>query len=230
MGGARNCNWLLERARSPLFAWAHHDDERSPTWLRRSIEVLDAAGEDALCAVPRLVLTDADGREVGEHGDGDLDLSSGPPHRRLSAVLQLHVGQAHFGLMRTAVLRAAGGVAVSTAGEMVLPAALALRGRLEVVPERGLLRIRQYAERHGGNRAAEAAWVNPDRPPTVFPYSRSTVLLLRSVAAAPLDPAERARCIATVLRRWTVPRWRTFVGDVARLPWDAGLVRGAPQR
>jgi hypothetical protein len=180
--------------------------------------------------VPRLVLTDADGHEVGEHSDGDLDLSSGPPHRRLDAVLFRHVGQAHFGLMRTVALRAVGGVAVSTAGEMVLPAALALRGRLEVVPELGLLRIRQHTERHGGNRAAEAAWVNPDRPRTVFPYSRSTALLLRAVAAAPLDPAERARCVATVLRRWTIPGWRTFVGDVARLPLDAGLIRSAPPR
>lgn len=229
VGGARNSNWLLERARSPLFAWAYHDDVRDPAWLRRSVEVLDAAGEAAVCAVPRVVLVDADGREVGEHGDGDPDLASGltsgAPHRRLGAVLRRMVGQVQFGVVRTAVLRAVGGVTVSTAGEMVLPAALALRGRLPVVPERGLLGIRQHPERHGGDRASEAAWVDPDRPRTLFPYSRSTALLLRAVAAAPLDPAERARCTATVLGRWTVPGWRTIAGDVVRLPWDAGLVR-----
>ncbi len=229
VGGAHNSNWLLERARSPLFAWAYHDDVRDPAWLRRSVEVLDAAGEEAVCAVPRVVLVDAGGREVGEHGDGDPDLASGltstAPHRRLGAVLRRMVGQVQFGVVRTAVLRAVGGVTVSTAGEMVLPAALAMRGRLPVVPERGLLGIRQHPERHGGDRASEAAWVDPDRPRTLFPYSRSTSLLLRAVAAAPLDPAERARCAATVLGRWTVPGWRTIAGDVARLPWDAGLVR-----
>lgn len=231
VGGARNFNWLIERGRcSPLFAWAHYDDVRGPTWLRRSVEVLDAAGEDTLCAVPRVVLIDALGREVGEHNDSCLDLASGPPHRRLDAVLRDHVEQVHYGLMRTAALRRAGGVAVSTAAEMVLPAALALRGRLEMVPERGLLRIRKHAERHGGDRATEAAWVDPDRPRRVFPYARSTALLLRAVAAAPIDGAERARCLATVLRRWTVPGWRMVAGDVARLPWDAGLVGSAPPR
>ncbi len=227
VGGARNANWLLARARSPLFAWAYHDDVREPTWLRRSVEVLDAAGQDAVCAVPRVVLVDDDGREVGEHDDGDLDLASGPAHRRLATVLRRMVGQVQFGVIRTATLRDVGGVTVSTAGEMVLPAALALRGRLELVPERGLLGIRQHAERHGGDRATEAAWVDPARPRTVFPYSRSTALLLRAVAAAPLDAAERARCVATVLGRWTLPRWRTIVGDVVRLPRDAGLVGSA---
>lgn len=229
IGGARNSNWLLERACSPLFAWAYHDDLRDPTWLRRSVEVLDDAGAAAVCAVPRVVLVDAEGREVGEHEDGDLDLASGPPHQRLGAVLSGVVGQVQFGLMRTWAARAAGGVTVSIAGEMVLPAALALRGRLEMVPERGLLRIRQHAERHGGDRATEAAWVDPSRPRTVFPYSRSTALLLRAVAAAPLDPTERARCAVTVLGRWTVPGWRTLVGDVVRLPQDVGLVRTRPE-
>ncbi len=229
LGGARNCNWLLEHARTPLFAWAYHDDVRDPAWLRRSVEVLDDAGAGAVCAVPRVALVDADGREVGEHQDGDLDLASGPAHRRLDEVLGRVVGQVQFGLMRTAVVRAAGGVTASTAGEMVLPASLALRGRLELVPERGLLRIRSHDERHGGTRATEAAWVDPHRRRAAFPYSRSTLLLLRAVEAAPLGRAERARCAATVLRRWTLPGWRTIAGDVVRLPQDLGLVR-APRR
>ena len=228
IGGGRNAAWLLDHARSPLFAWAYHDDVRSETWLRRSVEVLDDAGPGAVCAVPRVVLVDTEGREVGEHQDGDADLAGGlaasAPHRRLGTVLRRMVGQVGFGLMRTAAARAAGGVRVSTAGEMVLPAALALAGRLEVVPERGLLHIRAHDQRHGGDRASEAAWVDPSRPRTVFPYSRSTFLLLGAVGAAPLDVVERARCAATVLGRWTVPGWRTVAGDLVRLPQDAGLV------
>ena len=228
VGGAHNAEWLLDHARSPLFAWAYHDDLRDPAWLRRSVEVLGDAGAAAVCAVPRVVLVDTEDREVGEHQDGDAALADGlagpSPHVRLGTVLRRMVGQVGFGLMRTAAARAAGGVRVSTAGEMVLPAALALAGRLEVVPERGLLRIRAHDERHGGDRATEAAWVDPSRPRTVFPYSRSTFLLLQAVGAAPLDAAERVRCAATVLGRWTVPGWRTIVGDLARLPRDAGLV------
>ncbi|WP_402467093.1 glycosyltransferase family 2 protein [Isoptericola aurantiacus] len=228
IGGGRNAAWLLDHARSPLFAWAYHDDVREETWLRRSVEVLDDAGTGAVCAVPRVVLVDPQDREVGEHQDGDAELAEGlaaaTPHRRLATVLRRMVGQVGFGLMRTAAARAAGGIKVSTAGEMVLPAALALSGRLEVVPERGLLHIRAHEERHGGDRASEAAWVNPNRPRTVFPYSRSTALLLHAVAAAPLDVAERARCVATVLGRWTVPGWRSIAGDLVRLPQDVGIV------
>ncbi|MEL7976742.1 glycosyltransferase family A protein [Isoptericola sp. F-RaC21] len=228
IGGGRNAEWLLDHARSPLFAWAYHDDLREPAWLRRSVEVLDDAGPGAVCAVPRVVLVDTEGREVGEHHDGDAALADGlagpSPHVRMGTVLRRMVGQVGFGLMRTAAARAAGGIRVSTAGEMVLPAALALAGRLEVVPERGLLRIRAHDGRHGGDRDSEAAWVDPSRPRTVFPYSRSTILLLQAVGAAPLDRAERARCAATVLGRWTAPGWRSIVGDLARLPRDAGLV------
>ncbi|WP_278235251.1 glycosyltransferase family A protein [Isoptericola sp. AK164] len=228
IGGGRNAAWLLDHARSPLFAWAYHDDVREASWLRRSVEVLDDAGTAAVCAVPRVVLVDSQDREVGHHKDGDADLADGmaaaAPHRRLATVLRRMVGQVGFGLMRTAAARGAGGVSVSTAGEMVLPAALSLAGRLEVVPERGLLQIRVHEGRHGGDRASEAAWVDPSRPRTVFPYSRSTALLLQAVASAPLDRAERARCAATVLGRWTVPGWRSVAGDLVRLPWDAGLV------
>ena len=172
---------------------------------------------------PGVRLIDEDGRQVGAHGDADLDLSSGLPHDRLRVLLGRVVGQVQFGLMRTDVARDAGGVAVSVSGEMVLPAAMALRGRLELVPEQ-LLSLRVHEDRHGGSRQGEATWVDPDRPHLAFPYSRTTPLLLREVLRAPLERPERARCVSTVLWHWTRPGWKTVAGDAVRLPRDMGWV------
>src|SRR3954454_19725766 len=146
VGGARSSNLILDDVRSPLFVWTYHDDVCSPAFIRRSVEVIDAAGPDAVGAIPRVQLIDESGAVVGRHGDADLDVTSPLPHERLRVVLSRMIGQIQFGLIRTQAIRSAGGVSVSTAGELILPAALALRGPLLLVPDDGLLSIRQHED------------------------------------------------------------------------------------
>jgi GT2 family glycosyltransferase len=225
VGGARSSNLILDDVLSPWFMWTYHDDICDPRFVQRSKEVLDAHGNDAVGAIPRVQLIDAAGVVVGRHEDADLDVTSPLPHERLRAVLSRVIAQIQFGLLRTDAVRSAGGVSVSSAGEFILPAGLALRGALPLVPDEALLSIRQHEDRAGGHRESEIAWADPSRPRVPFPYSRSTPLLLQAVSRAGLPAAERRRCRRTVLRYWTLPGWRSIVGDVARLPWDAGWIR-----
>lgn len=222
IGGARNSNALLADVESPLVAWAYHDDLMHPRFLLDSVNTLDRSGQGAVVAFPRVVLIDETGDVVGRHDDADLAIEHATPHERLAVLLGRVAGQVQFGLMRTEAVRSSGGVSVSTGGEMVLPAALSLRGALALSSSEPRLSARQHAERSGGDRESEAAWVNPDRPHIPFPYSRSTPLLLRAVGDAPLSASERRKCLAVVLWYWTRPGWRSIAGDVARLPWDLG--------
>jgi hypothetical protein len=223
IGGARNSNLLLEMARSPYFKWAYHDDLNAFDLLDGLLSLLEDAGPKTVVAYPRVVLIDSDGRKVGEHDDADLDISDEAPHRRLGVVLRRVVGQVQFGLMRTEILRQTGGAPVDVGAEMVLPAALALRGKIALYPQQSLL-IRVHDTRHGGSRSTEAAWVDPSLPPIAFPYARSTPLLFQAIRQAGLPSAERRRCIRTVLAKWTRPGWRTLIGDLIRLPRDLHLV------
>lgn len=225
IGGARNSNRLLALARTPYFKWAYYDDLCHPSLVGRCVEALEAGGPGSVVAYSRVEIIDGSGTVIDAWHDDDLDLASGAPHQRLHQLLSRVVGQVQFGVMRTEAARSSGGVSVSTGGEMVLPAALALRGRLERIPEQ-LLSIREHPARHGGQRSSEAAWVNPARPHVAFPYTRSWFLLCQAVARAPLSSAERRRCLQVVASDWIVPGWRTLPGDVLRLPADLGWVGG----
>lgn len=224
IGGARNCNYVLDSAASPWFKWAFYDDVCQPALFRRSFEVLAVAPSDTVLAYPRVTLIDENEQVIGAHSDADLDMTSDDPSARLKVLLTRVVGQTQFGIVDTRVARAAGGMSLSPGGEMVYPTGLALRGKLALVPA-GFLSIRVHASRHGGDRSSELSWIDPNRPRVLFPYSRSSWLLLRQVAAAPLSSRDRARCVGAVLRWWTRPGWRTIVGDLIRAPYDLGLRR-----
>lgn len=224
IGGARNSNFLLERCRSRWFKWAYHDDVCDEGMVARSFETLAAAPAGTVLAYPRVCLIDEEEVVVGRHDDGDLRLDQPAAHDRLRVLLARVVTQTQFGIMEAEVARAAGGVVVSSAGEMLLPAALAIRGRLALVPGDPIVSIRVHGDRHGGSRESEMAWVDPSRPRTAFPYSRSTPMLLDIVARSPLSLREKSLCAVAVLRWWTVPSARTIAGDIVRLPSDLGLV------
>jgi hypothetical protein len=223
VGGARNSNLLLGLTRSPFFKWSYYDDLTPPQLVGALFSMLKDAAPDVVAAYPRVILIDEKDLKIGEHDDADLSITSGAPHKRLAMILKRVVGQVQFGLMRTAIAKDAGGVPISIAGEMVIPAALALRGKIPLLPEPALA-IRVHESRHGGDRASEASWVDPARPRIAFPYSRSTPLLIRTVLRSKLGAADKRRCIQTILWHWTRPGWKTIAGDLVRLPYDLRLI------
>jgi hypothetical protein len=224
IGGARNLNLLLDVARSPFFKWSYYDDVSAPRLVSGLFAALENAGEETVAAYPRVVLIDEDGVQIGQHDDATLNITSGAPHERLAVLLKRVVGQVQFGLMRTKVARDTGGIPMSIAGEMVMPAALALRGKLALLQEPAVA-IRVHQSRHGGDRASEAAWIDPSRPRIAFPYSRSTPLLVKAVLRSSLSRADKLRCVRSVLWNWTRPGWKTIAGDLLRLPRDLQLMR-----
>ncbi|MCL2455001.1 MAG: glycosyltransferase family 2 protein [Micrococcales bacterium] len=223
IGGAHNSNVLMDAARGEYFKWAYHDDRCAPGMVSALVAQLDA-DPDAVAACPTVMKIDEDGTDLGRWDERLYVDLVGPAHERLAQVLRHRIWPVQFGMFRTSAVRAAGGVYVSTAGEYVLPAAIAVRGNVRLVPE-AVQQIRHHVDRSGGERRSEAVWVDPNRPHVAFPYSRKIPLVRRAVLDAGLDRAERRRCLRVVFRDWTLPGVQTVVGDLIRLPLDLGWVR-----
>lgn len=96
-----------------------------------------------------------------------FDLASLVAHDRPRVVLTRVVGQVQYAPVRSDVARDAGGSAVSVAGEMVLPAVLALRGTLPRSPDAPVL-ARDHLPPYGKSRATQTSWVRPGQPRVTF--------------------------------------------------------------
>jgi glycosyltransferase involved in cell wall biosynthesis len=227
IGGGRNSNALLDAASGELFKWAFHDDVCAPGMVSALVAALDD-DSGAVAAVPQVLRLDEAGHDQGRYPEHLYVDLAGPPHERVGRLLGGLLWPVQFGLFRTSVVRAVGGIRVSTSGEFVMPTALAVRGRVRLVDE-AVQHIREHAGRAGGERRSEAVWVDPNRPHVVFPYARKIPLVYRAVRDgardAGLDQAERRACLRAVNQTWTLPGLRTVVGDVLRLPVDLGWVK-----
>ncbi|MCL2849812.1 MAG: glycosyltransferase family 2 protein [Micrococcales bacterium] len=227
IGGAHNSNVLLAAASGELFKWAYHDDVCAPGLVSALVAALDD-DPGAVGAFPWVRRLDDEGTDCGPY-DPQLYVDLvGPAPERVALVLKHMLWPTQFAMFRTDVVRAAGGTCVSTSGEYVLPAALAVRGRLRLV-EPAVQFIREHPERAGGERRSEAVWVDPNRPHVVFPYARKIPLVYQAVRDGARDvqlagPQRRA-CLRAVHRTWTLPGLRAVAGDVVRLPVDLGWFR-----
>jgi glycosyltransferase involved in cell wall biosynthesis len=218
-GAAWNYNRVLGMASAPYFKWAADDDVCEPTFLRRCVEVLEAAPR-AVVAFPQTRLIDGDGREIGPLDDVDLDLRGADPIDRLARLLR-HRLEWHpvFGVIRTDVLRDTRGIGAFVLADVAVLAELALRGEFHQVPEQLFLR-RYHDERSvvaNPSFEAHAAWYDPNRSRRgVWPQARLVRELLVRTREAPLPATSRGRAAAEVLRCWALPQWR-LIGGEARL-------------
>ncbi|MBD3779507.1 MAG: glycosyltransferase family 2 protein [Micrococcales bacterium] len=234
LGVARNFNRTLALARAPLFMWHAADDVAAPGHLAACHAAL-AAQPRADIAFPRVTLVDAEGEVVGHMDDEDLTFAGLTPAARVDLLLRRSVYQsiAWGGVHRTDALRALGGHPLFFGGDIVLAMRSALRGEWAVVPER-LFACRRHAHQNskavGADPLVQVRSYDPGfSRPVAFPQWYLTGRMLAEAAAAPLPPAERARAVAAVVRRWGVPEWRMLPYDVKRnlVRLRSGTYRGA---
>lgn len=216
-----NFNRVLDLARAPLFLWNAADDVVEPQHLVRCREALLAHPEAAI-AFPRVTLVDAAGDVVGYMDDEDLSYLGLAPAERVDQLLRRESWQAIAwgGVLRTDALRAMGGHPRFFGGDIVLGIRSALRAEWVVVPER-LFRCRRHDNQNskavGADPIVQVRSYDPAfRRPVAFPQWYLASRMMAETLAAPLPPADRARALASVVRRWTVPQWRLLAYDVKR--------------
>lgn len=232
-GMAWNFRRVFDVSRGQYFKWSAHDDVVDPTFLARTVEVLDRDPSVILCTAAS-ALIDAQGELVPDEGAGasahwgrpgkppkltctpDREFASPRPHRRFRDVL-LHEVSGHplYGLIRADVLRGTGLLRPYCLAEKVLLAELALRGRLHVIPE--LLALFRWHEEQATRIKSVAEYTRQVNPRASrwqrLPFRvQSTWGYLSLIPRAGLAPAEQARCLSV---------WARYVLQVSK--WKRAL-------
>lgn len=218
LGATCNHNLVLEQAAGEYFKWMAHDDACHRAFFERCVRALDAC-PDAVGASPRAVDVDADGAVVGKWPSRPALAGPEPPARFADVLRTSREPLPIFGMLRTEVARALGGLGAYPSSDRVFVCALSLRGRLLELPE-FLLLHREHPHRsvhvHGW-REHSLAWWDPARAGTLsFSHWRVLGELARAVHRAPLDRRQRRHC-NRVLARWLADdfNWAKLVYDLA---------------
>ncbi|HET9986337.1 MAG TPA: glycosyltransferase family 2 protein [Longimicrobiales bacterium] len=215
VGFVRNQNAVIEDARGKYFLLTHHDDVRLPTYLERTIEVLDADDGVTVCYTVT--------RDIDEHGrflpreDPVLRLASDDPRERFRDVIRMdHLCEADFGLTRLDALRQTRLHGAYADSDRVLLAELLLRGRFHRIPE-CLFHRRAHALQSTAiapDRQGRTVWFDPAvRDRLVFPHFREFREYLAAIGRAPVGLGTRLSCYAAMVR-WLGTNRRRLISDV----------------
>lgn len=216
IGGSRNHNRVFELSRGEYFAWAGHDDVRAPTFLERTVRVLDADPAIVLCFSTTCWI-DASGRVIAIRPFGPRADSSDPVERFRELIRMDHNLDPCYGLIRSDVLRQTRLEGQYADSDRVLLAELALHGRFFQIREELLFRrdhplrsTKLYPSRH-----ERTAWFEPGgADKLVFPHPRQFWEYLRAIHRSPLGWRERGRCYLAMFD-WFRQNRRRITSDLS---------------
>jgi glycosyltransferase involved in cell wall biosynthesis len=207
-GAAYNYNRVTELSRGRYIRHAAHDDVLAPANLQRCVELLEADPTIAL-AYPQMSRIDESGAVIDTFGDS-LDLGEPDPVARWRRFVRLiHQGSMCdpvFGVFRADVLRSTPVLRTLIGADMLLLGDVVLRGRVAEVPEVLFFERWYPGTSVNANPTLDdrAAWFDPAAKHDLLnavPHWRWLGGYLRSIAAAPLTPSQRAAC-AVALAPW----------------------------
>jgi glycosyltransferase involved in cell wall biosynthesis len=234
LGAAANYNRVIHLARGRYFRHAAHDDVLAPTNIERCVEVLDAQ-PDVVLVYPRMIMIDADGRQIDTR-EHSLELGEARPSERFASYAyrcdEGSMCDPVFGLFRTSALRETNLLGAYISADMILLGEIALRGRIVEVPE--YLFFERY---HAGGSVLSnpslddrAAWFDLNSRGKLInqvPHLRWFWELCSAIERASLGQRERIACYIA-MRHWLWHNKRGIVEDTLRL--FGHIARPAPQR
>lgn len=210
VGAARNFNVLVERARTPLFKWAAHDDVLEPSYLRRCVEALDDDPETVLAHTRTNVIDESGTFKRSYVNRLNEERAYHSPHaaRRFGEMIRgVHACFEVFGVIRTDELRRTRLIGPFTSSDRALLAELSLLGRFAEIPE-PLFLSRDHSERSIRKHHVDdlSGWFDPDKNERIsFPTWRLHVefgrAILRSSPSLSAGLAASWALAMTMLRR-----------------------------
>jgi glycosyltransferase involved in cell wall biosynthesis len=232
LGAAPNYDLAFAAARGRYFKWQAHDDELTPTYLERTVALLEQRPDAVLCnSVVEYI--DAEGKRLGTYDSGLDAADRDRPSERLAAMtLRSHSCVDFFGVQRRQAMIGSLLHARFHGADRAFLAQMALRGRLVQLKE-PLARMREHPNRYTRRTSTarerlrwhDASSRKSINLPTFHLYGQ----YWRIVRTANLSPAERRRCYA-VLGRWWFGNWNAVRAGVDVLALVApGMVGIAEQ-
>jgi glycosyltransferase involved in cell wall biosynthesis len=239
IGAIPNHNILLDRARTPYFKWAAHDDLYGPELLAKCVAVLDDDPAVVLCHGDKAVI-DADGVVV-DRLEYRLHTASPDPVERFRSLVVADGADDEYGVIRTRVLRTVRAKDSYHHASRPWIAEIALRGRFHQVHD--LLYFRRDHPSRSDRRAtipALSANLDPRRA------GQSTTRLMaeygyryfEAVARAPISRSQKRACYRILLARLSgsgfqrirtrngEPLWAAEQSVAIDLSAPAGATRG----
>ncbi len=224
IGAAANFNRPVMLARGRYFAWTAGHDLWEPSFVRRTVSVLEARPEIVM-VYARTRWIDVDDQVIGDVPDGIGTETLGRLARYHVVLWRAMWGTAIHGMFRLSALRRTGLVRSVPSCDKLLLAEVALQGGFVEVPE-PLFRWRRLRP---GETAAEARrrgtkMVLQPGDVAIFPHLRKAREYARMIAGADVSLAEKAAFMlstAISLSARDGGRWRAEL--------RAGATRGAEQ-
>lgn len=231
LGAAPNYNIVFQHARGRFFKWLAHDDLITPTYVAKTIRVLEARPDAVLCNSV-VAYIDAKGAPLGLYDTqlGKADVSS-PSQRMALMTLRSHSCVDFFGMFRTSALEGSLLHGSFHGADRALLAQMALRGRMIQIPAT-LVQMREHEHRYTrskGRAVDRASWHDTRARRVSFPTWRLYAEYLKMVRDAELDSSERARCYV-VLARWWLLNWNAARAAVDLVAVVAPGAPGAAER
>jgi glycosyltransferase involved in cell wall biosynthesis len=227
LGAAPNYNLTFQHARGRYFKWLAHDDRMTPSYLAKTVRVLEERTDAVLCnSVVSYI--DQNGASIGLYNTGLAFADSQSAAERFAwMVLRSHSCVDFFGLIRREVLKTSLLHGSFHGADRALLAQLAIRGRLIQLPA-PLVEMREHPNRYtrqnvrSGDRTA---WHDASKRGKIsLPTWRLYTEYLKMVRRERMLPKERAGCYSALARWWTV-NWNAARAVVDLL---AVVAPGAP--
>jgi glycosyltransferase involved in cell wall biosynthesis len=201
-GASWNYNFTLGVAKAPYFKWAAYDDLVSKDFIGACVAALDAHPEDIL-SFGTTVIIDAEGKETERYAEPMRIASPKPSERLREYFKKVRLTNAIYGVIRTEVLRATGGLGYFANSDVVLLAELALRGTFRELPQTHFYR-RIHEKAYASNKtwSQKAVWFDPrNAGKLVLPTWQHLAAYLASLRRTPMPALEKLRCYTVFARR-----------------------------
>jgi glycosyltransferase involved in cell wall biosynthesis len=232
LGAAPNYNLAFSHARGRYFKWLAHDDRMTPSYLAKTVRVLDERTDAVLCnSVVQYI--DKNGAPIGLYNTGlALADSQSAAARFAWMVLRSHSCVDFFGLIRRETLKDSLLHGSFHGADRALLAQLAIRGRLIQLPA-PLVEMREHPNRYTRSNVRSgdrASWHDASKRGKIsLPTWRLYAEYLKMVRKERMLSNERAGCYSALARWWFV-NWNIARAGVDVFAVVAPGLPGAAER
>jgi len=211
LGASPNYNRAFELSRGEYFKWADHDDLMAASFLEKCVGMLDENPSVCLSYTKALII-DEHGNKVVNY-DPEPILSGLPPYKRFEkCIFTPNLFIQLSGLIRSEVIRKAGGYGSYPAADEILMAKLSLYGQFQELPER-LFFVRMHAQQSTfgalapGNGAVKFSqrdrvlfFNTAYKGKIILPYWLYLFDGIRSISRAPTKVLSKLYCVLQMVR------------------------------
>jgi glycosyltransferase involved in cell wall biosynthesis len=218
IGAAPNHNLVFHLAKGEYFKWVGHDDDLSPSFISKCVEILDYYPDVVLC-MPKTSIINKNGEIIGDY-EYNVDASSQAVTKRFASfVRNLETGNHVYGLIRSETIVNTSLHGSYPSSDLVFLAELSLYGRYYIIPER--LFFRRYHEEQStkGKLSVErnrVAWFDTSlKTKIVLPKWLYLFGYINAIRRAPIRSSERFYCYLVMLP-WIFypPHFRALGKDI----------------